>query len=164
MSAAEGLALARALHLLGVVLWIGGVAFVTLVLLPEVRAFETPERRVAFFEDVERRFARQARATTLLTGATGFAMLVLLDGWERYLDVRFWWLHAMTAVWLVFTAMLFVLEPLVLHRWFRERAAESPERTFALVVRLHRTLLAASLLTVFAAAAGSHGWTFGTGP
>ncbi len=63
--------LARVLHVLGVVLWIGGVAMVTTVLLPSVRRMKTPEERVAFFEAVERRFASQARGTTLLTGLTG---------------------------------------------------------------------------------------------
>jgi uncharacterized membrane protein len=158
----ELLALARVLHVLGVVLWIGGVAFVTLALLPAVRGFEEPARRIALFEAVERRFARQARWTTLLTGATGFAMLWGLDAWGRYLDARFWWLHAMTGVWLLFTAMLFVLEPLFLHAWFQRRAAAEPERTFATVLRLHRVLLAASLLTVVGAVAGSHGWLLGS--
>ena len=46
--------LARVLHVLGVVLWIGGVAMVTTVLLPSVRRMKTPEERVAFFEAVER--------------------------------------------------------------------------------------------------------------
>lgn len=158
MSRGESLALLRALHVAGVVLWIGGVAFVTLVLLPAVRAFEQPERRVALFEEVERRFAWQSRGTTLLTGLTGFGMLALLGGWDRYLDSRFWWLHAMTAVWLVFTLMLFVLEPLFLHRFFQERARFDPDRTFAAVIRLHRLLLAASLITLVGAVAGSHGW------
>jgi hypothetical protein len=164
MTRFEALTLARMLHVLGVVLWIGGVAFVTLALLPALRSFEDPARRVALFEEVERRFARQARWTTLLTGLTGFAMLWLLDAWGRYLELRFWWLHAMTLVWLLFTGMLFVLEPLVLHAWFRERAAAAPERTFASVLRLHRALLAASLLTVLGAVAGSHGWLLGSGP
>jgi len=163
MTRFEVLTLARMLHVVGVVLWIGGVAFVTLALLPAVRSFEDPERRIAFFEEVERRFARQARWTTLLTGLTGFAMLWLLEAWGRYLDLRFWWLHAMTVVWLLFTVMLFVLEPLFLHAWFQRRAAVAPDRTFAAVVRLHRILLAASLLTVLGAVAGSHGWRIGAG-
>ena len=45
-------ALARVLHVLGVVLWIGGVAMVTTVLLPSVRRMKTPEERVAFFEEL----------------------------------------------------------------------------------------------------------------
>ena len=39
---------ARVLHVLGVVLWIGGVAMVTTVLLPVIRKFKDPEERIAF--------------------------------------------------------------------------------------------------------------------
>ena len=49
--------LARVLHVLGVVLWIGGLAMVTTVLLPASRRLAAPEQRVEFFERVEGRFA-----------------------------------------------------------------------------------------------------------
>jgi uncharacterized membrane protein len=163
MSRFEALVLARVVHVLGVVLWIGGVAFVTLALLPAVRDLAEPQRRIELFEEVERRFARQARWTTLLTGLSGFAMLWLLDAWGRYLEPRFWWIHAMTLVWLVFSLLLFVAEPLFLHAWFHRRAREAPDRTFATVLRLHRILLAVSLATLLGAVAGSHGWLIGAG-
>ncbi len=153
--------IARVLHVLGVVLWIGGVAMVTTVLLPVSRSVDQQRERVVFFERVESRFAWQARFTTLLTGATGFWMLYLIDGWSRYQSSAFWWLHAMTAVWLVFTLVLFVLEPLVLHRWFLKKAEQEPEKTFAIVQAMHWVLLTLSLVTVAGAVAGSHGWVFG---
>ena len=149
--------LARALHVLGVVLWIGGVAFVTTVLLPATR-MKSPDERVAWFEEAEGRFAAQARLTTLVTGLSGFYMVHALDAWERFAEPAYWWMHAMVAVWLVFTLMLFVLEPLVLHRRLLERARRDPEGTFNLVQRMHWLLLGLSLATVFGAAAGSHGW------
>jgi hypothetical protein len=64
-------------------------------------------------------------------------------------------------VWGVFTLMLFVLEPLWLHRWFQVRAQRDPEGTFTIIARMHWALLILSLITVGAAVAGSHGWTFG---
>lgn len=54
--------LARVVHVLAVVLWIGGVAFVTLVLLPAVKRLREPGERVEFFERMESGFARQARS------------------------------------------------------------------------------------------------------
>lgn len=152
---------ARVLHVLGVVLWIGGVAFVTLVLLPAVSRMREPFERVDFFESVEAGFARQARATTLLTGLSGFYLAHRLGAWERFADAHYWWMHAMVLVWAVFTLMLFVLEPLWLHRWLRQRARRDPDGTFLLIVRLHRVLLVVSLVTIAGAAAGSHGWSFG---
>lgn len=154
-------ALARVLHVLGVVLWIGGVAFVTTVLLPAVRDFRSDAERVDFFENVESRFARQARLSTLLTGASGFWLTSLLGGWGRFGTLAGWWMAAMTVVWAVFTLMLFVLEPLVLHRWFRDQARRDPRGIFARIVFLHRVLLGISLITVAGAVAGSHGWLIG---
>jgi len=150
-------AAARVIHVLAVVLWIGGVAMVTTVLLPAVRRFKSPQERVAFFEQVEARFATQSRVTTLLAGLSGFYLLYV-TGWERLALARFWWIHAMMAVWLLFTLMLFVLEPLFLHRWFIQRARRAPESTFRLVHGLHWFLLTISLITVAGAVAGSHGW------
>ena len=155
----DQLAIARALHVLAVVLWIGGVGFVTTVLLPAVRRLKTPAERVAFFDVIERRFAWQARATTLLAGLTGFYMTTRLDLWSRFHSAAYWWMHAMIAVWLLFTMMLFIAEPLILHRWFQKRAMSDPEGTFALIERMHRVLLAVSLITVLGAVAGSHGWS-----
>ena len=152
--------LARALHILGVVLWIGGVAFVTLVLLPAVKHLRVPVDRVEFFEQVEAGFSRQAKFTTLLTGLSGFYLVHRLSAWHRFADVQFWWMHAMVLVWVAFTIVLFVLEPLWLHRWFKARAQRDPAGMFSIVARAHWVLLALSLITIMAAAAGSHGWSF----
>jgi len=54
-------------------------------------------------------------------------------------------------------AELFVAEPLFLHRRLLGRAKVEPEATFKLVERLHRVLLAISLITVLGAVLGSHG-------
>jgi len=156
----DKLALARALHVVAVVIWIGGVAFVTTVLLPATRRFREPGERLAFFDAVERRFAWQARLTTLLAGLSGLYMVVELDLWDRFRSVAYWWMHGMVAVWAIFTLMLFVIEPLFLHRWLNARAAVDPEGTYALVERLHGFLLTISLIVVLGAVAGSHGLAF----
>ncbi len=153
----DDVAIARALHVLSVVLWIGGVAFVTTVLLPALRGRPADERLDAF-DALERRFSRQARITTLLAGATGFYMVARLDLWDRFHAIAFWWMHGMVLVWLVFTAMLFIAEPLFLHRWLAARARRAPASTFRLVEALHRLLLALSLITILGAVAGSHGF------
>ena len=153
----DDVTLARALHVLAVVLWIGGVVFVTTVLLPAVRDLHAPAERVVFFETFERRFGHQARVTTVLTGVSGFYMVVRLDLWGRFLLVAYWWMSAMVAVWLLFTLVLFVAEPLFLHLWLRVRVDSRPESTFALVERLHWILLVLSLITLIGAVLGSHG-------
>jgi uncharacterized membrane protein len=153
----DDLAVARAIHVLAVVLWIGGVAMVTTVLLPAVQRLKVPGERFEFFEAVERRFAWQARGTTVLVGISGFYMIDRLDLWDRFHAVAYWWMHAMVCVWLLFTAMLFVAEPLFLHRWLQVRAKTAPQSTFTLIERLHWALLILSAITVLGAVAGSHG-------
>jgi uncharacterized membrane protein len=139
------------------VLWIGGVAFVTTVLLPAARRRADAAEAAALFDELEKGFAWQARGTTLLVGATGFTMTWLLDGWDRFQQQRFWWMHAMVLVWVLFTIVLFVLEPLFLHDWFRRRTARDATATLRLVHRLHIGLLVLSLVTIAGAVAGAHG-------
>jgi len=148
---------ARALHVFGVVLWIGGVGFVTTILLPSVRRMKEPAGRVAFFEAVEGRFAWQARGTTLLVGLSGLYMAYEGDLWTRFTQLEYWWMHAMVCIWALFSLMLFAAEPLFLHRWLLTRAKENPEATFRLIERMHWVLLILSLITVLGAVAGSHG-------
>jgi uncharacterized membrane protein len=123
-------AIARALHVLAIVMWIGGVALVTTVLLPAIRQAAPPAERFPLFHRLEARFARQSRVTTALAGASGLYMLWRLGAWDRFCHASFWWMHAMVLTWLVFTLMLFVIEPLFLERRLARRAAAAPEATW----------------------------------
>jgi uncharacterized membrane protein len=152
--------LTRAFHVLGVVLWIGGVAFVTLVLIPALKNITDGEQRLMLFEQLEGRFAFQARIVTVLTGLAGFYMIEFMDAWHRYQLIEYWWMHLMTIIWVIFTLVLFVLEPLVLHRVFHQKALKDSDRAFNLIHRMHKILLSLSLLAVFGAVAGSHGFQF----
>ena len=149
--------LARALHVVGVVLWIGGVAFVTTTLIPSLREMANVDERLALFEQLEGKFALQARIVTVVTGLTGFYMLEYMGAWDRYQQMQFWWVHMMTLIWLIFTVILFVLEPLILHRRFKLLATENSDKAFALLHRMHKIILALSLITIFVTVAGVHG-------
>jgi len=149
---------ARVVHVLSIVLWIGGVAMVTLVLLPAIKWMIEPAQRVPFFEEIESRFAWQARITTVLAGLSGFYMLMSSGGWQRLSMPGSSWLHLMIFTWGIFTLMLFVLEPLVLHRVIKRKAQQDPVGTFNQITRLHYVLLTISLVTVGWAVAASHGY------
>lgn len=95
-----------------------------------------------------------------LAGFTGFWMTWRLDAWHRFAEPGYWWMHAMVAVWALFTAALFVAELLFLHVRFRTRAGRDPLGTMALVLRAHRVLLALSAATVAGAALGAHGMLY----
>jgi uncharacterized membrane protein len=117
------LAIARAIHVLAVVVWIGGVAMVTTVILPMVRRAGTPTEGQTLLEAVERRFV---------------------------------W-HAVVLLWLIFTIVLFIGEPLAgrIRRGHGSQLASKGR--LSLMQWLHWTLLLLSAITVFAAVAGSHG-------
>lgn len=151
------LVLARVVHVVAVVLWIGGVGMVTTVLLPSLRRTQDAGRRLTAFHDLERPFAKQARWLTLLVGGSGFYMAWKLNAWDRFWSAGFWWMHAMVLTWLIFTALLFIVEPLFLDRLLARRAKIAPEQTYRLVEWLHRILLGLSLLAVAGAVAGSIG-------
>ena len=90
---------ARAVHILAVVVWIGGVWLVTTVLLPAIKQKPASEW-LREFETIEHRFAPQARIAVLLVLLSGLYMLYQYDLWDRFADGAFWWMHLMVGVWL----------------------------------------------------------------
>jgi uncharacterized membrane protein len=148
---------ARALHVIGVVLWIGGVAFLALVVVPTFRRLPEPEKNFKIFAAVEGRFKGQAKIITLITGLSGFFMLYWLNAWDRYLDLSFWWVHLMTLIWLFFTLVLFVIEPILIKRNVHEKAMSNPTATFRFVNRMLMVLTTLSMIAIMGAIAGVHG-------
>jgi len=152
----DDFALARIVHVATIVLWIGGVAFVTLIVMPSLRESERPENCLSAFHKIEGRFALQARIWVLLAGLSGFWMCWRADLWGRFADPNYWWMHAMLLVWVLFTMALFVIEPLFLHR--RMKQSLRPAADFQRMERMHRFLLALSLLALIGAVGGGHGF------
>jgi uncharacterized membrane protein len=153
----DALTLARAIHVLAIVHWIGGVSAVTTIVLPQARRLADADAAVAFFESFERRFVRQVRISIALAGLSGLYMLHALDAWDRFRHASFWWLHLMVAVWCVFALMVYVIEPLFAHRRFRELAARDAPGAFALATRLHLVALTLSAIAIGAGVLGAHG-------
>lgn len=153
----DDVAVALAFHLLAIIHWIGGLAFVTLIVLPLARLRSTGKEGVALFDSVERRFAAQVRFSIPVAGATGLWMTYPMDLWGRFADPHFWWMSAMLGLWLVFVLMVFVLEPL-LHERFEQQARLDPASTLRRITRLHVFLLTLAALTVLGAVAGGRGF------
>lgn len=145
----DDVTLARAVHMLAVIHWMGGVAFVTAVVLPD--------RRLALFEAVERRFSAQVRVSVPLVGLSGAYMAERLDLWHRFVEPAGWWLAAMALLWLLFMVILFVVEPPLARDWFARRSAGDPDGTIRLLQRAHWFLLAAGVVVTTAAVLGAHG-------
>lgn len=135
-----------AIHVLGVVWWVGGVAMVTATLLPIFNRLPAAER-IERIRQLEGRFANQARVAVLVVGITGFWMYALLPGEITHT----WWVGLMMLVWVLFTMMLFVAEPLRLPA--KLGLIHSP-RKFLVV---HAVLLVLALAAVFSGVIGARG-------
>ena len=151
----DDIVFARALHVLSLMHWIGGVAFVTLVALP-LAASRGGAEGLALFNAIERRFAAQVRVSIPLAGASGLWMTYRMDLWSRFGDLSFWWMSAMAGLWLAFMGIVFVVEPLS-HDAFERRARADPPLALRRVTRAHRVLLVAAALTACGAVAGAQG-------
>jgi uncharacterized membrane protein len=152
------LVIARALHVLAVVIWIGGVSMATTVVLPAVRRGEFGEARLQAFQAVKRRFAWQVRTALIVVGLSGLYMIWRLDLWDRFQTLAFWWMHAMVCLWFLFAIVLLVGERFILHRPCRRGAATHSQAMFARLHRVHGFLLVLSVITILGAVAGSQGW------
>jgi hypothetical protein len=114
---------------------------------------------LALFSHMERPFGMIARWAVLVAGASGFWMLWRLDLWHRFTMEHlaiYWWMQAMAVLWLLFVLVLFVLEPLWLHRAFRRWAIRDSAAAFAWAFRLHLLLLLAGAVTIAGAVFGAH--------
>lgn len=152
----DDVTLARAFHVLAIVHWIGGMAFVTLVVLPAARDTADPREGLALFESVEGRFSPQVRLSVPLAGLSGFYMAERLDAWPRFLDPAQWWLGAMVLLWLLFMTVLFVVEPAIGPRLL-DAGRSDPEGLLRRVARVHWLLLGASAVVAGGAVLGAHG-------
>ena len=151
----DDIVFARTIHVLSVVHWIGGVAFVTLVALPLATSRGGAEG-LALFEAIEQRFAAQVRWSIPLAGASGLWMTYRMDLWSRFGDPHFWWMSAMAGLWIVFVLMVFVLEPLLQPR-FAAQGRRDPAALLRRMRWVHAVLLTVAAATVIGAVAGAQG-------
>lgn len=99
------------IHIHGVLLWIAAITIITLELL-RIFGKEAPDeskgRPGGFFLMV--------LITTTLAGSTGLFFLYEWDIWNRFSELNFWWTHAMTLTWILFSVVFFLLDPLILKK------------------------------------------------
>lgn len=149
--------IARALHVLSLIIWIGGLATVTTVVLPAMHQLDSNEQKVWLFDQIERRFRPQARIAWLIVGVTGLYMVGWLGAWARFVDVHYWWMDLMVALWAVFGLILFVMEPLVVGPPMRARLTNESTQMLTRIQVLHWILLVVSLLVIGSVVAGIYG-------
>jgi uncharacterized membrane protein len=149
------------IHILGVILWIGGLGFITIIVFPAILKTSDPLQKVLQFQRIEHRFAPLARVYNLVVGISGFAMLGL-TGWHSVLFTRQGApLLFMVVIWVFWAVMLFGLEPLVVKKMLDRMASGGHKMDidgiFKTMNGLHWVLLVISLLASAAGAVFTHG-------
>ena len=149
------------IHLLTVILWIGGLAFVTTMIFPMLLKTQNALEKVLLFRRIEHRFARVARAYNVIVGVTGFAMLFTM-GWHKTLLTRPGIpLLIMTLIWVFWFVMLFGLEPVLIKKMLDNMAKSGDkleiDTIFAKMNRMHWLMLLISLVAAAAGAVFAHG-------
>jgi uncharacterized membrane protein len=145
-----------ALHLLGAVLWVGGMAFAILTLRPALTILEAPQR-LALQEAVLGRFFRLVWHAMPIVLLSGWA---LLFGWYGGFRGSGWHIHAMHLVALVMAGVFLAI---VTGPWRSLRAGlAAGDRAGAAAAaesirRLVTANLGLGLLTVVVAAWGRFG-------
>lgn len=142
-------------HVLTVILWIGGLAFVTSIVLP--MAIKTPDalQKVLLFQRVEHRFAGLARIYVVITGVSGFAMIFTTDWYRLLFTMAGLALTVMTLIWVFWFVMLFGLEPLIIRKMLENMAKGGTKLEIdAVFKRLNAVHWVMVFISLVAAAAG----------
>lgn len=146
--------LVLAIHILCIVIWVGGMFFALIVLRPSLSSLD-PAPRVAVHNQVFRRFFLVIWHVMPIALITGYAMLFGVYGGFAGAN---WAVQTMQGLGLIMAAVfLFVF----FGPWPRFRAAISPARSAAAADTIRKLILlnlALGLVTVFIAALGRTGW------
>ncbi len=151
------LTIARAIHILSIVIWMGGVAFVTLVLIPTIRRSSFMSDEFYLFNLIENRFASIARTLVLIAGLSGFYMIHQLNAWNRFWEIRYFWMHTMVLIWLMFVLALFLIEPFFIKDHGRIVKDGHNFVNLQKTQLVHSIILTLSLITIFISVLGAHG-------
>jgi len=145
-----------AVHVIGVVVWIGGVAFVTMIVFPMIRRMEDSFEKVLFFQGMEHRFARIAKSSVAVVGLTGGWLLYITGEWRTLLSMVGIGPTLMILVWSLYLFVL-LFEGRIFKMIFGDRSQQDTGKIFSLLSRFHWVVLGLSLLTVGVGVWAGHG-------
>lgn len=150
------IAFLTAIHVLSIVLWIGGVAFVTMIVFPMIMRMENSLEKVLFFQGVEHRFAKIAKTSVAIAGITGIWLLYITGEWR----ILFTWTGIgptlMLIVWTLYVLIL-LFEARLFKAIFRGEAQHDTSKIFFRLTVFHWFILVISLLAVAVGVWAAHG-------
>lgn len=149
MSSDTLISLVTAIHVTVVVLWIGGVAFVTVIIFPMLLKMEDSLDKALMFQRIEGRFARHARVYVVITGVSGFGLLYLTGRFGELFTSDGLGITTMLIVWIVFGLVL-TFEKRIFRLLFENPEEMDPARVFYRLSAFHWVVLALSLFAILA--------------
>lgn len=148
---------ALTIHIFGVVIWIGGVAFVTMITFPMIQRSGNSLEQVMMFQGVEHRFSKIAKIMVILVGLSGLYLIYEKYGFNfKELGFGVW---IMIIVWVFYATLLFGLEKIIFKKMFSTPSrkqvvptGEQPDtkKIFNILQRFHWVVLALSFLAIAA--------------
>ena len=141
--------IALTVHIMSVVIWIGGVSFVTLVTFPMIMRMDKSLEMVIMFQGTEHRFGKIAKVMVILAGLSGFYLLN-----EKGLSTAVW---IMIFVWAFYASLLFGLERLIFKKLFGKPGEQADmKKVFNILQWFHWVVLGLSFLAIAAGVYQAH--------
>lgn len=145
-----------AIHVITIVLWIGGVAFVTIIIFPMLLRMEGSIEKVIFFQGVEHRFAKLAKIYVTIAGVTGFLILYINNGYAILFTSDGIGITLMLIAWLFYVLVL-LFEKKIFMKLFSQPEKLDTAKIFFRLSLFHWVILVLSLVAVGAGVWTGHG-------
>ncbi len=141
--------IALTIHILSIVIWIGGVAFVTLVTFPMIRRMDKSLEMVMMFQGTEHRFGKIAKVMVILAGLSGLYLI-----YEKGTSFGVW---LMIVIWSFYAALLFGLEKMIFKKLFGQPSnVMDTKKVFNILQTFHWIVLGLSFLAIIAGIYAGH--------
>ncbi len=143
------LALLLIIHVICVIIWIGGVSFVTTVIFPMMYQTEGSLEKSLMFQRVEHRFAGMVRWLIGIVGITGFWLLISKYGFQILAQRRGLGIVIMIVAWALYTTIL-LSERKIFGKVFADPEKINMDHALRIINVMHWFLLTISFTAVAA--------------
>jgi uncharacterized membrane protein len=137
------------IHVIGVIIWIGGVTFVTTVIFPMMYKTEGSLEKALLFQRVEHRFSAMVKWLLTIVGLTGFILLSAKYSFALLSTREGFGVLIMLSAW-SFYAVILLFERKIFAKIFSAPEKINMNRALKLINGMHWVILSLSFLAVAA--------------
>jgi uncharacterized membrane protein len=135
------------IHIMDVIIWIGGVAFVTTVNFPLMYQTEGSLEKALLFQRVEHRFAGMVKWLIAIVGITGFWLLYARYGFAIFAQEHGLGVSIMIFAWALYTVVLLSMR-IIFGKIFADPEKIEMNNAIRIINRMHWALLVISFSAV----------------